>query len=32
MPAPYADLPVELWSQTREEWFARRSTLRDARN
>jgi RimJ/RimL family protein N-acetyltransferase len=31
MPAPYADLPVELWSQTREEWFARRSSQRDAR-
>jgi len=24
MPAPYEDLPTELWGQTREEWFARR--------
>jgi RimJ/RimL family protein N-acetyltransferase len=24
MPAPYEALPVELWSQTREEWFAKR--------
>jgi RimJ/RimL family protein N-acetyltransferase len=25
MPAPFQDLPVELWSQTREAWLARRS-------
>lgn len=24
MPAPYEDLPTELWGQTREAWFARR--------
>ncbi|MFL5298042.1 MAG: GNAT family N-acetyltransferase [Phenylobacterium sp.] len=24
MPAPYAHLPVELWSQTRDEWRARK--------
>jgi RimJ/RimL family protein N-acetyltransferase len=25
MPPPFEDLPVELWSQTREEWISRRA-------
>lgn len=25
LPAPYEDHPVDIWGQTREQWFARRS-------
>lgn len=27
LPPPFEDVPIEIWSQTREEWLARRSSL-----
>ena len=32
LPAPYEDAPIEIWGQTREEWFARRERGDDRRD
>lgn len=29
MPAPYENEPLEIWGQSREQWFARRAALRN---
>lgn len=30
LPPPREDMPIEIWGQTREEWFARRASLQSS--